>query len=425
MEALIHPDLLSLAQPVDSLLNLPGNPRRGDVAAVSRSYQQFGQRKPIVARRGDRTVLAGNHQLLAARELGWDRIAVVFVDDDDVTAGAFALADNRTSDLGEYDVDDLLALLQSVHAEASADLFAATGFDNEDLLAMIAAAAPFVPYTDLDNVPPIPATPFSTLGDVWQLGPHRVVCGDAGDPDAYTALLGGEQADIVWTDPPYGVAIASRIGMRSKSSVEAKTHGGAGIKNDELSIPALTDFLRTTLRSTMAATRPGAAWYVAAPHGPYGVAFAITLGELEVWKHSLVWVKNKLVIGRADYHYMHEPIYYGWTPGGAHRWYGDRKQTTVLEFDRPQRSAEHPTMKPVDLIAYCLRNSSAPGEIVLDSFAGSGSTLMAANSTDRIGRMIELDPVYVDVICRRYQEHTGILPVLERTGEAHDFTTSN
>lgn len=421
MEALIHPDLLSLAQPVDSLLNLPGNPRRGDVAAVSRSYQQFGQRKPIVARRGDRTVLAGNHQLLAARELGWDRIAVVFVDDDDVTAGAFALADNRTSDLGEYDVDDLLALLQSVHAEASADLFAATGFDNEDLLAMIAAAAPRTVLNDPDEVPPAPTVPVTQIGDVWQLGPHRVICGSSTDPTVYTRLLADERADMIWTDPPYGVEYVG------------KTKKQLTIENDGRDLGDLGTLLRAAFSLTLAhGARAGAACYVAAPAGPATLAFATVLTDLGLWRQTLVWVKDRFVLGHSDYHYRHEIIYLGYTPGGEGRmgrgganWHGNNAQDTVIEIARPGASREHPTMKPTALVAHCIMNSTAEEALVLDMFSGSGSTLIAAHDTGRIARCIELDPVYVDVICRRYQEHTGILPVLERTGEAHDFTTSN
>ena len=162
----------------------------------------------------------------------------------------------------------------------------------------------------------------------------------------------------------------------------------------------------------------GEAWYVSAPHGPLGIAFSTVLTELEVWKHSLVWVKDQLVMGRADYHYKHEPLYYGWKPGAAHTWLGDRKQTTVLEFPRPKRNTEHPTMKPIELIAYCLNNSAPKGSLVFDPFAGSGSTLVAAARVGRIGYGIELDPTYVDVIVKRLENETGL--TAELLSETHE-----
>jgi DNA modification methylase len=223
----------------------------------------------------------------------------------------------------------------------------------------------------------------------------------------------------VWTDPPYGVAIASRIGTSGVSSSQARADGREQLVNDDLDQAALEAFLRATLTHAYAATRVGGAWYVAAPHGPIGLAFCVVLTELGVWRHSLVWVKDSLVLGRSDYHYRHEPIYYGWKPGAAHRWFSDRKHDTVLQYARPRRSAEHPTMKPVDLIADAVQAVTTAGDLVLDLFAGSGSTLIACHQTGRVARLVELDPRYADVICRRWQAHTGEQPT--RDGRPVDF----
>lgn len=417
----IHPDLLTLAQPVGSLSNLPGNPRRGDVDAVARSYEAFGQRKPIVARRADRVVLAGNHQLLAARQLGWSEIAVVFVDDDELTGNAFALADNKTSDLGEYDVDDLLAMLQSVHAEATADLFAATGFQQAELMAMIAAATPAVQLTDPDEAPPLPRTAFTQPADVWLLGPHRVMCGSATITTDVQRLVEALEVDMVWTDPPYGVSYQSNMSV-GDAKRRNRRQDGLEVANDTLTAEQLQVFLRDAFTNALGASRPGAAYFVAAPSGPQFADFGIVLRDLDIWRQTLVWAKDVFVFGRADYHYRHESIFYGWKPGAAHHAVPDRTQDTVWEIPRPRQSKEHPTMKPTALIARALINHTDEGATVLDLFGGSGSTLIAAHGLGRIARLMELDPIYVDVICRRFQEHTGILPVLERTGETHDFT---
>lgn len=414
---MIAADLHALQVPIDTLRQLPGNPRRGDVDAVAASLQRFGQRKPIVAR-ADGTITAGNHTWQAAKQLGWDEIAVVRVDDDDATASAFALADNRTAELGSYDDALLLDLIQSIDDK---DLLADTGWSDEavaDLLAQIGSDLPDLPPPDEAGEPPV--EPLSKPGDVWVLGGHRVVCGDATDVLAYDSLLGDDKADCVWTDPPYGVAVVG--GNHSLSPEERKAAGGKTIENDALSISELEDFLRSALGAAIAACRPGSAWYVSAPHGPIGIAFSVVLTELSVWRHSLVWVKDSLVMGRSDYHYRHEPLYYGWTPGGPHDWFGDRSQTTVIEIPRPRRNAEHPTMKPVELITRCLNNSAPRGGLVLDPFGGSGSTLLACEYTGRKGRLIELDPRYVDVICRRWQDFTGAKPMLESSGDLVDFT---
>ena len=407
---MILPDLAGLAVDVSRLSLLPGNPRIGDVDAVAASLAAFGQRKPIVAKR-DGTVVAGNHTLQAARQLGWSEIAVVWVDDDDPTAAAFALADNRTAELGSYDEAALAKLIAEVQA-ADEDLLAASGWTGDDLAEIIARleAEKIGPSDGDPDAAPERAPALTVPGDVWLLGPHRLLCGDATVSTDYDRVLAGDRADMVWTDPPYGVSYVGK-------TAEALT-----IDNDALTPAELESFLRAAFVNVLGALQPGGCWYTAAPPGPLFLAFGSVLHEMDVWRQTLSWVKNSFVMGRSDYHYRHEAIFYGWAPGAAHHAPSERTHDTVLEFDRPQRSADHPTMKPVSLISYCVENSSDPGQIVLDPFGGSGSTLIAAHQSRRRARLIELDPRYCDVICRRYQELTGDKPISEATGNPHDFT---
>jgi site-specific DNA-methyltransferase (adenine-specific) len=224
---------------------------------------------------------------------------------------------------------------------------------------------------------------------------HALLCGDATQPAALTALMDSQKADMVWTDPPYGVAYVG------------KTKDALTIDNDALDEAGLEVLLRSSLVNALAATREGGAWYVAAPAGPLFHIFAAVLRDLGVWRQTLNWVKSTFVIGRSDYHYRHESIFYGWKPGATHYFVDDRTLDTVLEFDKPSKSTEHPTMKPVALVAFCINNSTKHGAMVLDVFAGSGSTLIACEKTGRRAMLIELDPVYCDVIVRRWQNFTG------------------
>lgn len=409
---MILPDLESLAVEIGELELLPGNPRKGDVDAVSRSLEQFGQRKPIVARRGDRTVIAGNHTLQAARRLGWDKIAVVWVDDDDASAKAFALADNRTAELGGYDEEALLALIEEVH-KADAALLEMTGWSEQDMHDLIDALEPDEPVVpeDADEVPEN-VVARTAVGDVWLLGDHRLICGDSTDDGVYAKLMAGDKAHMVWTDPPYGISY--------KSNGRPDKH--RPIANDSLDASDLSTLLHDAFTSALTFSEPGGSWFVAGPQGgEVHVTFLQALLDLGIYRETLIWVKNSLVLSRLDYHYRHEPLFYGWAPGGAHREPPDRKQDSIWEHNRPSRSDQHPTMKPIDLIVRAISNHTRRNEIVLDMFAGSGSTLVACETIGRRARVIELDEHYCDVICARYQQLTGNLPIAEATGNEHDF----
>lgn len=376
---------------VDELKPFPGNPRVGNVDLIAESLTANGQYRPIVVRQGTNEILAGNHTWRAAKQLGWEKIWVAFVECDDATASRIVLVDNRANDVAGYNDGALLDLLGSLSS------LTGTGYDQDDLEALLTSlASPDAPtaLTDPDDVPEPPATPQSRLGDVWSLGPHRLLVGDA--TQDLDSLMQGDQADLVLTDPPYNVDYQGGTGLK--------------IENDKLLPVDFYTLLNNAFAQASANAKVGAGLYIF--HADSERVTFQTAAENTGWtiRQNLVWVKSSLVLGRQDYHWRHEPILYGWLAGSAHRWYGDRKQSTVLEFDKPARNADHPTMKPVGLVSYLVCNSTQTGGIVLDPFAGSGSTLIACHSTNRIARLVELDPRYADVILRRYMEHTGDTP---------------
>jgi site-specific DNA-methyltransferase (adenine-specific) len=387
------------------------------------------QQKPIkVQRRGSElVVIDGNHQLRAARELGWDKIAATpFVMDDGnggtreatvAEANAYALAANHTSDLGTYDEAELLAMMQSVYLN-DVSMFEATSYSESDLLG---AGDP--PLTDPDDVPET-APAITKLGDLWLLGKHRVLCGDATDRAAYDRVLTTEHlTGAVIADPPYGVAIGAKNraldAIDRADRVLTDMDGDQGIEDVEKLWRASFDVLFDVLA-------PGSPYYIFGPQGgDLGLLLLLLLRDSGLApKHILIWAKNRasFSIGRLDYDYQHEPVVYGWRPGAGHPWYATEPQTSLLPFDRPAASRLHATMKPVDLLAYLIRNSAPIGGSVLDPFGGSGSTLIACEQTGRVAYLMEIDPHYVDVICKRFQDFTGTKPVLESTGEPHDFT---
>ncbi|UOE45485.1 DNA modification methylase [Agromyces larvae] len=400
--------------PLAELLPFHRNPRRGDVEALKASLERHGQYKPIVVNAGSLTgrpneILAGNHTFAAAKALGWESMSAVLVDVDEERAAAIVLADNRIADLGGYDDADLLAVLQE-----AGDL-SGTGYSSTDLAALLRELDEPVALTDEDDAPDLAeGDPISAPGDVWQLGVHRLLVGDAADLDGVRAMLDGDVPDAVWTDPPYGVQYVGKTDRR------------LSIQNDG-SFSEAAALVASAMGVVVDVCRPGAPVYVAHPEqGREEFLAAMRAAGVRV-RQTFVWVKDSLVLGRSDYHYRHEPVLYGFTPGGSGRlgrggvrWFGDNKQSTVFEVPRPKRSAVHPTMKPVELIERMLRNSCPPGGTVLDLFAGSGTTMIAAHHLGMIAVLVEFDPRYADVICRRWQEHTGVVPM--RNGVEVDFT---
>ena len=248
--------------------------------------------------------------------------------------------------------------------------------------------------------------PTAKLGDVWQLGRHRLMCGDSTSPEDVAQLMDGAKADLYLTDPPYNVA----LGMGGSVDEARKRHrltDGLVIMNDRMSNDDFRAFLTLAFSAAKGILKSGAAFYIwHADTEGYNFRGAATDAGLRQ-RQTLIWVKNAMTLGRQDYQWRHEPCLYGWAEGAGHSWYSDRKQTTVLNFDRPTRSEAHPTMKPVALFAYQMENSTKGGDIVYDGFCGSGTTIIAAEQTGRIGYGMELDPRYCDVIVKRWEALTG------------------
>lgn len=347
---------------------------------------------------------------------------------------------NRLAETGGWEKQGLTELLEDLR-ETSPEDFDLTGFNGDELDAMLADMAQ-VEFEniddpeDLDDVgaPPAEEDAITRRGDVWLLGRHRLVCGDSTDLAVVRKALDGGQAQLVFTDPPYGVKYEGQKGMT--------------IINDDLSADDLGKLLLGAFGAMKEVLIPGGAFYVCGPSGRLETTFRVALEKVGLELRSqLVWMKDSLVLGRADYHGQHETMLYGWQldgepqipphfdpehdtmlygwkDGAAHTFEGGRKQTTVWLYPKPRRSDLHPTMKPVALVRRAVVNSSKPGVErgwVLDLFGGSGSTLIACELSARSAALVELDPPYADVICRRFQEHTGVVPILERTGEEVSF----
>lgn len=385
--------------PIGSVVPYVRNPRKNTaaIAKVAASLREFGWRQPIVVDEA-LTVIAGHTRLEAARSLGMADVPVhVASGMSAAQIKAYRIADNRVAAEAEWD-NDLLAIELHELQDDGWDL-ALTGFDADELTALLNPPSAIVEDADLDAVPEAPKEPITKLGDRITLGRHTLVCGDSTDAGAWDALLAGRQAGMVWTDPPYGV------------SYVGKTKDALTIENDSLDAAGLQDFLRAALSLAWANCRAGGAWYVASPAGDTFFEFATVLRELEVWRHTLAWVKDQFVMGRCDYHYRHESLFYGWKEGAAHTWNGGRSQDSVLEVPRPRSNKEHPTMKPVALIQRCIENSSTIADLIVDPFGGSGSTLLAAEACGRSAALIELSPTYCDVIVKRWENATGLQAV--------------
>ena len=425
-------------RPVASLKPYEKNARTHSaeqVEQLTRSITEFGFTNPLLIDEQDR-IIAGHGRLQAALALRMTEVPVIILTGlSEAQRRALILADNKIALNSGWDLKLLSEELADLKLEGF-DL-TLTGFSLEEIDAMTPVV---VDEKDPDDAPDLPAEPKTKPGDVYVLGPHRLVCGDSTSMENIDRLMQGALADVCWTDPPYNVAYETKAGK---------------IANDDLDDGEFRDFLSGAYGCAFAAMKPGAAIYVAHADTE-GLNFRATF-RAAGFKLSgcLIWRKDSLVLGRSDYQWQHEPILYGWKPGSRHRWYGGRKLTTMIDLDqermpfkrrddgryeirfgdtvmvidgtatveelvpsvinepKPKRSDGHPTMKPVALIERMLRNSARPGDIVLDLFGGSGSTLMAAERLGMCARLSELDPGYCDVIVARWEAYTGRKAVLE------------
>ncbi len=388
----------------DSLIPYARNSRTHSdvqVAQIAASIREFGFTNPILLAE-DGTLIAGHGRLLAAQKLKLEAVPTIVLKGlTEAQRRALVIADNKIAENAGWDIDMLRVEIADLQTE-SFDL-SLIGFSPDELDALLAPTGT-EGLTDPDEAPAAPEEPVSVTGDVWVLGKHRLMCGDSLSIDAVKTLMAGVDADVLITDPPYNVAY------------EGGTKEKLTIKNDSMDDAAFRQFLRDAFVSADSVMKPGAVFYVwHADSEGYNFRGACKDANWTV-RQCLVWEKDALVMGRQDYHWKHEPCLYGWKDGASHLWAADRKQTTILKFDRPKKNDVHPTMKPVALIEYQLLNNTKGGDIVLDLFGGSGTTLIAAEKNGRYARLMELDPKYVDVIVTRWQDFTGQQAKLESDG---------
>ena len=376
--------------PVSVLKPAEYNPRKklkkGDkeYEKIRNSIEEFGFADPLVVN-SDMTIIGGHQRLTVAMDLGYTEVPCAVVDVDKVREKALNIALNKIT--GTWD-ETLLADLLTDLKEADYDLDW-TGFDAaevEQLFSNIYDKK--VKEDDFDVDSELKQPVFSKEGDLWILGKHRVICGDSTGEEVYTRLMDGQKANLVLTDPPYGVDVEETAGK---------------IQNDNLPDDQFHDFLLSAFRCMNANLADDGSIYVWHADTK-GLIFRKAYEEAGFYLSGCcIWKKNSLVLGRSPYQWIHEPCLFGWKQKGRHQWYSDRKQTTVWEYDKPRSSKDHPTMKPINLMSYPIKNSTMTNGIVLDPFLGSGSTLIACCETDRICRGSELDPKFVDVVVRRYQ----------------------
>ena len=399
-------------RPVDVLIPYCRNARThsdAQVAQIAASIVEFGWTNPVLVD-GDNGVVAGHGRLLAARKLGLANVPVIELAHLSPTQKrAYILADNRIAENAGWD-DELLRIELAELQESDFDL-ALTGFDADELLDILAGEETTTEgQNDEDAAPEVPETPVSQPGDVWICGKHRVLCGDATVEESYRMLLGDERAAMIFQDPPYNVDYANTPKDKLRG-----TH--RPILNDNLG-DGFHDFLLAALKPALA--RCDGAIYIAMSSSELDTlqsAFRAAGGK---WSTFIIWAKNTFTLGRSDYQRQYEPILYGWPEGARRHWCGDRDQGDVWQIKKPAKNDLHPTQKPIEVPERAIRNSSRPGDIVLDCFGGSGSTLIAAEKSGRQARLIELDPKYADVIVLRWQEWSGKQATREADGVKFD-----
>ena len=369
---------------ISDLKPYKNNPRKNDKAvdAVAASIKAFGFKQPVVID-DNGEIIAGHTRLKAAKKLGIKTVPCIVADDlTPEQIKAYRLADNKTAELAEWDME-LLPLELDDLQEFDMTLF---GFE------MPKGRAEAI---EDDYEISVPAEPRTKPGEIYQLGRHRLMCGDATSADCVQVLTGGAQMDMLLTDPPYNVAYTG------------KTSDALTIANDKQDADAFRAFLTDAFQAANNAMKPGAVFYIwHADSEGLNFRAACAAAGFTV-RQCLIWCKNTMVLGRQDYQWKHEPCLYGWKDGAGHLWASDRKQTTVLNFDRPARNKEHPTMKPVKLFDYQIQNNTKGGDCVLDLFGGSGTTLIACEQNGRTAYLMELDPKYCDVIIHRWEKLTG------------------
>lgn len=380
-------------QKTEDLIPYEKNPRHNEdaITAVAKSIEKFGFKVPIVVDASN-VIVNGHTRLKAAKYLGLKEVPTIIADDlTPEQIKAFRLADNKVGEIATWDEELLNAELDEL-ADLDFDM-TEFGFDLPDI------EGEEVEVIEDEFEEELPAEPISKLGDIYQLGRHRLMCGDSTNSLEVEKLMGNKKADLLITDPPYNVAY------------EGKGKEALTIKNDSKETNEFHSFLYEAFSAAINNMKLGSSFYVWYASSEV-VNFHTALEEAGfLVKQELIWNKNSMVLSRQDYHWKHEPCLYGWASGGSHSWYSDRKQTTILNFDRPTVNKEHPTMKPVALFDYQIKNSSKQGDCILDLFGGSGTTLIACEQNEREAYLMELGPRYVDVIIARWEAFTGEVAV--------------
>lgn len=388
-----HPEKIE-QRAVEKLIPYARNSRThsdAQVAQIAASIKEWGWTTPILIDETEQ-VIAGHGRLMAARKLGMAEVPVIVAAGwTDAQKRAYVIADNKLALNAGWD-ESLLAL-EFGELEGLGFDVELTGFSAEEIAALTPEEVPAA-LTDEDEVPEPPEEPVTRLGDVWLLGRHRLMCGDSTSVDAVEKLMDGGKADMVFTDPPYGVDYE-------------------GINND--SRAGLADLLQQCFANYVVASNPGAPVYVFHSDRCADIFHDIFRQHFH-FSSMCIWVKPTLVLSQTDYQSRHEPCMYGWVEGSAHQWHSDRKQTSVWEFGKEHVSG-HTTPKPTAMVAYAIENSSKSDQVVIDLFGGSGSTLIACEKTNRQARLMELDPKYCDVIIKRWQDYTGKQATHAETGQ--------
>lgn len=378
--------------PITKLVPYVNNARTHSPEQITKlraSLREFGFINPVIIDR-DFNVIAGHGRILAAKEEGIKEVPCVFADHlTEAQKKAYIIADNRMAMDAGWDEELLRVEIESLQGMDFDPLL--TGFDEKELAALFDDGIE-AKEDDFDVDAELEKPCFSRLGDVWTLGRHRLVCGDSTKPETYTMLMGETKANLVITDPPYNV----------------NYEGSAGkIKNDNMAGEKFYEFLLAAFKNMESVMATDASIYVFHADTE-GLNFRRAFADAGFYLSGCcIWKKQSLVLGRSPYQWQHEPVLYGWKKNGKHQWYTGRKETTIWEFDKPKKNGDHPTMKPIPLLAYPIGNSSMANSVVLDPFGGSGSTLIACEQTDRICRTIELDEKFCDVIVNRYIEQAG------------------
>ena len=404
---------------IKTLVHDPDNARKHNpknIGLIVESLQAVGAARSIVIDENN-LILAGNGVIEAAGEAGITKLQVVDADGETIVAvrrtgltpkqkRLLALADNRANELSEWDDAKLNSLLEGLTEEELQKL-ALTEADLQKLGVEQPDAQIVDAEAQVDRAEELQKQWKTATGQLWTCGEHKIICGDSTDPNNFDRLVGKELATLVWTDPPYGVDYGSKLEAGNAMGYKVRH-----IKNDNLTPDKLADFIRTVFKNICSHCVKGGSIYAAAAGDMLPVAIESFKDSGFDFRWQLVWLKDQLVLSRSDYHFRHENILYGWKPDGAHYFTPERDHDSIFEVARPKSSEEHPTMKPVELIVQMINNSSQRGDIVIDPFNGSGSTMLACETTGRKYLGCELEPAYVAVTLERFRQATGVQPQL-------------